>query len=332
MRRRQFTFSALSLAALSYCKLSFADASDESNRVAQFPNHAMRLIVPLAAGGGTDLISRLSAAAMAQELGVAIAVENVAGGGGIIGVSTAVRSPPDGYTLVTGTPSLSVNPALRKDLPFDPIADLAPVSMLGKVPYVLVASHQSGLTSIEQLLDRARQAPDTVTFGSPGIGTGGHMAGELFKYMSGSKLLHVPYKGSGPAMNDLRAGRIDLLFGTTPLLSPLIDSQAVVPLGISSFKRSKHLPDVPTISESGVKDFDASSWYAIFVPTHTPQGIIKKLNQAARAALAQPRVVQAIEMDGGEPEPSTPEQLSAFFIQEIDKWRKVVAAANIQAK
>lgn len=328
MKRRTVLACALSACTVSNLLSRLAQAQTSTN----FPTHALRLIVPLAAGGGTDLISRLSAAAMAQELGVPISVENVSGGGGIIGVSTAVRAAPDGYTMVTGTPSMSVNPALRNDLPFDPITDLAPVSMLGRVPYVLVASYESKLTSIEQLLARARQSPDTITFGSPGIGTGGHMAGELFKYMTGAKLLHVPYKGSGPAMNDLRAGRIDLLFGTTPLVSPLIDAKAVVPLGISSLQRSKHLPQVPTISESGVKDFDASSWYALFVPAKTPPAIIKRLNSAAHAALAQPRVVQAIEMDGGEPEPTTPEQLGQLFAAEIEKWRKVVNAANIQAK
>ena len=299
---------------------------------ALYPNHAIRLIVPLAAGGGTDLVSRLVAIEMGKKLGVTIAVENVSGGGGVIGTSVAVRSAPDGYTLLTGTPSLSVNPSLRPDLSFDPVKDLAPISMLSRVPYILVASLSSGLRSVEEVLKRARRSPGLVTYGSPGIGTGGHMAGELFQLMADIKLMHVPYKGSGPAMNDVRAGRVDLLFGTTPLVAPLLSTHVVSPLAITSLKRSSLLPELPTISQSGVPDFEASSWYSLFAPAHTPPEILEKLNSSAHYALTQPRVLQAIESDGGEPEPTSRAQLTQFLNEEIQKWRKVIVAANIQVQ
>jgi tripartite-type tricarboxylate transporter receptor subunit TctC len=329
MDRRKFlgAVSTASLASAVWPDLVLAQSEAD-----KYPSHVIRWIVPLAAGGGTDLISRLAAAEMGKRLNGAIAVENISGGSGTIGMSTVVRAAPDGYTLLTGSPSLSIDPALRSDLPFDPVTALAPVTMLSRVPYVLVASRESGLHTVGDLLSRAKEKPGLVTFGSPGIGSGGHMAGELFQFMSGVKLTHVPYKGSAPAMIDLRAGRIDLLFGTSPAVSPLIASKILVPVGISSLTRSKVLPSIPTIAEGGVPGFDAGSWYSLFAPAKTPRAIIDKLNAAARYALAQPNVVKAIESDGGEPEPMTPEQMGTFLGAEIAKWRKVVAAAHLKAE
>jgi tripartite-type tricarboxylate transporter receptor subunit TctC len=291
----------------------------------------MRLIVPLAVGGGTDLVSRLVAVEMSRQLGQSVVVENIAGGSTTIATSTVVRAAPDGYTMLTGTPSLSINPSLRKDLRYDALKDLQPVSLLSRVPYVLVAGPSRKVRKLAELLELARSQPGSISVGSPGIGSGGHLAAELFQMLSGVKLLHVPYKGSGPALNDLRAGQIDLLFGTSPAVTNLIEQNVLTALGVSTTARMNTLPMVPTIAEAGVPGFEATSWYGIFVPAKTPLTVINKLNAAAAAALQTQRVTDAIRADGGEPSPSTPEELQAYLAREIAKWSTVIKKAGIQS-
>ena len=298
---------------------------------AVFPTRPMRLIVPLAVGGGTDLVSRLVAVEMSRQLGQSVVVENIAGGSTTIATSTVVRAAPDGYTMLTGTPSLSINPSLRKDLRYDALKDLQPVSLLSRVPYVLVAGPSRKVRKLAELLELARSQPGSISVGSPGIGSGGHLAAELFQMLSGVKLLHVPYKGSGPALNDLRAGQIDLLFGTSPAVTNLIEQNVLTALGVSTTARMNTLPMVPTIAEAGVPGFEATSWYGIFVPAKTPLTVINKLNAAAAAALQTQRVTDAIRADGGEPSPSTPEELQAYLAREINKWSTVIKKAGIQS-
>ena len=296
-----------------------------------FPTRPIRLIVPLAVGGGTDLVSRLVAVEMSRQLGQSVVVENIAGGSTTIATSTVVRAAPDGYTMLTGTPSLSINPSLRKDLRYDALKDLQPVSLLSRVPYVLVAGPSRKVRKLAELLELARSQPGSISVGSPGIGSGGHLAAELFQMLSGVKLLHVPYKGSGPALNDLRAGQIDLLFGTSPAVTNLIEQNVLTALGVSTTARMNTLPMVPTIAEAGVPGFEATSWYGIFVPAKTPLTVINKLNAAAAAALQTQRVTDAIRADGGEPSPSTPEELQAYLAREINKWSTVIKKAGIQS-
>ena len=298
---------------------------------AVFPTRPMRLIVPLAVGGGTDLVSRLVAVEMSRQLGQSVVVENIAGGSTTIATSAVVRAAPDGYTMLTGTPSLSINPSLRKDLRYDALKDLQPVSLLSRVPYVLVAGPSRKVRKLAELLELARSQPGSISVGSPGIGSGGHLAAELFQMLSGVKLLHVPYKGSGPALNDLRAGQIDLLFGTSPAVTNLIEQNVLTALGVSTTARMNTLPMVPTIAEAGVPGFEATSWYGIFVPAKTPLTVINKLNAAAAAALQTQRVTDAIRADGGEPSPSTPEELQAYLAREINKWSTVIKKAGIQS-
>ena len=298
---------------------------------AVFPTRPMRLIVPLAVGGGTDLVSRLVAVEMSRQLGQSVVVENIAGGSTTIATSAVVRAAPDGYTMLTGTPSLSINPSLRKDLRYDALKDLQPVSLLSRVPYVLVAGPSRKVRKLAELLELARSQPGSISVGSPGIGSGGHLAAELFQMLSGVKLLHVPYKGSGPALNDLRAGQIDLLFGTSPAVTNLIEQNVLTALGVSTTARMNTLPMVPAIAEAGVPGFEATSWYGIFVPAKTPLTVINKLNAAAAAALQTQRVTDAIRADGGEPSPSTPEELQAYLAREINKWSTVIKKAGIQS-
>ncbi|HEY0297023.1 MAG TPA: tripartite tricarboxylate transporter substrate binding protein [Bordetella sp.] len=289
----------------------------------------LRLIVPLAPGGGTDAVSRLVAVEMGKNLGQAVVVENQSGGSGTIGMMTVVRAEPGGYTLLTGTPSLSIDPSLRRDMRFDPLEDLRPVCLFSRVPYVLVSSMTFQPRTIAALLDKARASPGSITFGSPGIGSGGHLAGELFQLLAGVKLTHIPYKGSGPAMNDLRGGRIDLLFATTPAITQFVKAGALRPLAVSGARRTHELPDVPTIAESGIPGYETYSWYGLWTTAKTPDAVVARLNLAVRTALSQPDVLRAIEADGGEPKPTTPKQTGDFLAQEIDKWRMVIKKAAI---
>ncbi|ALM83608.1 tripartite tricarboxylate transporter substrate binding protein [Bordetella sp. N] len=296
----------------------------------KFPDHSLRLIVPLAPGGGTDAVSRLVALEVGNTLGQAVIVENQSGGSGTIGMMTVVRAAPDGYTLLTGTPSLSIDPSLRHDMKFDPLKDLQAVSLFSKVPYVLVASDHLGGITVAQLLAKAKAAPGSITVGSPGIGSGGHLAAELFQLMAGVKFTHIPYKGSSLAMNDLRGGRIDLLFGTTPAVAQLVRGGTLHALGVSSLTRTRILPEVPPISDSGVPGYTTYSWYGAWVPAHTPRPVVDALNTAIRKALASPKVAAAIENDGGEPEPTSPEEAAKFLSDEIAKWREVITRAGIK--
>ncbi|OWT60106.1 Bug family tripartite tricarboxylate transporter substrate binding protein [Candidimonas nitroreducens] len=324
MNRRSFV-AAASTAALYSTWLGLARAAQ-----AGFPSRPLHLIVPLAPGGGTDAVSRLVAIEMGKILGQAVVVENRSGGSGTIGMMAVVRADPDGYTLLTGTPSLSIDPSLRHDMKFDPLKDLQPVSLFSKVPYVLVSAKKLGDITISQLIEKAKAAPKSITVASPGVGSGGHLAAELFQLMAGVEFTHIPYKGSGPAMNDLRGGRVDILFGTTPAVAQSIRAGSLHPLGISSTQRSRILPEVPTIAESGVPGYSTYSWYGAWVPAHTPRDVIEKLNAAIRKALESPKVKQAIELDGGEPEPTTPEAAGRFLKAEIDKWHDVIARAGIK--
>jgi tripartite-type tricarboxylate transporter receptor subunit TctC len=325
MKRRHFLAASAGGAAALAAARVFAAAD-----AAAFPDHALKLIVPLAPGGGTDAVSRLVAMEMGNYLGQAVVVENQAGGSGTIAMMNVVRSAPDGYTMLTGSPSLSIDPSLRHDMKFDPLKDLAPIGLFGRVPYVLVAPPTFAPKTVQELLAAARKSPGSVTFGSPGIGSGGHLAGELFQIMGNVQLTHVPYKGSAPAMNDLRAGRIDLLFGTTPAVLQFIRAGALHPLGVSSTERSRILPDVPTIAESGLPGYSTYSWYGAWGPAGIPAPVVDKLNQAIRVALQKPNVAKAIENDGGEPDPTTPQAAGEFLAAEIAKWREVITKAGIK--
>jgi tripartite-type tricarboxylate transporter receptor subunit TctC len=328
MDRRSFLFTAGGGVLTGAALPQFARAQG----AADFPDHSLRLIVPLAPGGGTDAVSRLVAAEMGKALGQSVIVENQSGGSGTIGMMTVVRAAADGYTLLTGTPSLSIDPSLRHDMRFDPLKDLQPVCLFSRVPYVLVSSTTFQPKTMAELLAKAKAAPGAITFGSPGIGSGGHLAGELFQLLAGVKLTHIPYKGSGPAMNDLRGGRIDLLFGTTPAVAQFVKTGALHPLGVSSTTRVAGLSDVPTIAESGVAGYETYSWYGLWAPAATPGVVVQKLNAAVRTALAQPNVKHGIEADGGEPEPTTSEQTGVFLAKEIAKWRDVITKAGIKSE
>lgn len=318
------------LVATAVATVGLVGPASAQDAAADYPNKPIRLIVPFAPGGGTDLVARLVAEAMTKNIGQQIVVENHGGGGTVIGTELAVNAPADGYTMMLGSTTLSINPGLRDDLPYDTLADLEMVSMLSRIPYILVANPNAGFKTVEELLAKARAEPGSVNVGSPGVGSGGHLASELFESLAGVDFTHIPYKGTGPALTDLLGGQIDILFGTAVSVASHIESGSLIPIAVSVGERSKSLPDVPTIGEAGVPGYEASSWNSLLVPAGTPKAIIDRLNAEVRKALESESVRAALEQDGAEPYPTTPEQFKAFLTAEIEKWRLVIDAAGIQ--
>lgn len=294
-----------------------------------YPNKPIKLIVPFAPGGSTDLVARLMAENMGKSMGQQVVVENQGGGGTIIGTQAAIKSPADGYTLLLGSTTLAINPGLRNDLPYDTLKDLQPVSKLSRIPYVLVANPKVGATSLKELIDKAKARPGSINVGSPGVGSGGHLASELFEMTAGVDFEHVPYKGTGPAITDLLGGQIDVMFGTILSVMPHIQSGKLVPLAVSIPERSASLPNVPTVAEI-VPGYEASSWNSLLVPAGTPAPVVERLNAEIRKALQNPAVTKALEQDGAQPNPTTPDEFRAYLTAEIEKWRKVIRTANIK--
>lgn len=291
----------------------------------EWPSKAIKLIVPFPPGGGTDIIGRVLGNRLSESLKQPIIVENKPGAGGNIGVDLAAKSAPDGYTIVLGqTSNLAINPSLYSKLPYDPLKDLSPVTLVADAPLALVVSADSTIKSLAELIEAAKSKPEAVTFGSPGNGTVAHLTGELLQKAAGVKMLHVPYKGSAPALTDLMGGRIDAFMSSVPTALSQIKGGKLRALAVSSAKRSPALPDVPTMQEAGLKGFDATTWFGILVPAGTSKPIIEKLSNAINAALKSPDVAEKIALEGGAPIGGTTEQFATLLKSEITTWSVVV--------
>jgi tripartite-type tricarboxylate transporter receptor subunit TctC len=295
-----------------------------------YPTGPIRLIVPFAPGGSTDLVARLAAQGLTERLGQQVVVENHGGGGTVIGTELAVNAPADGYTIMLGSTTLAINPGLRDDLPYDTLTQLQPLSMLSRIPYVLVANPDAGFTTVQELIDIAKADPGVINVGSPGVGSGGHLASELFESLADVDFTHVPYTGTGPALTDLLGGQIDLLFGTLLSVAPHIESGALIPIAVSTGERVSTLPDVPTVAEAGVPGYESSSWNSLLAPAGTPEPIVARLNEEIRAVLASDAVSQALSAEGAQPYPTSPEEFRTFLTNEIEKWRTVISEAGIE--
>jgi tripartite-type tricarboxylate transporter receptor subunit TctC len=295
-----------------------------------FPGKPIRLVVPYPPGGGTDTIGRPLAQRLTENLKQQVIVDNRGGAGGNIGMELVAKSPPDGYTLVLAlTAQLAVNPSLFKKLPYDPIKDFEPVSLLATGPYILVVHPSIPAKSVKELIALARTRPGQLGYASSGNGSGGHLAAALLENMANIKMLHVPYKGGGPALVDLLAGNVQVLFATYATSKPHIDSGRVRPLGVSTAQRLSGV-DIPTIAETGLPGYDAGVWYAVLAPAGTPREIVAKLNAEIVRALRAPEVKALLDKANIEIVGSTPEDLTKFMKSEIAKWAKVVKAANVQ--
>jgi tripartite-type tricarboxylate transporter receptor subunit TctC len=290
-----------------------------------YPSKPIRLVLPYPPGGGSDSIARPLAQRLSGELGQQVVVDNRGGAGGAIGMEAAARAAPDGYTIVLAlTAQLAVNVSLYKKLPYDPVRDYAPITLLATGPYLLVVHPSLPVTSVKELIALARARPGQITYASSGNGSGGHLAAELLKTMTRTNMLHIPYKGGGPALIDVLAGQVQVLFATYVSSRGHIQAGRLRALGVSTAKRPAAIPDMPTIAEAGVPGYDSGVWYGMLAPAGTPRDVIAKLNREIARVLNQPDfhkllVDQAIDPIGG-----TPEQLGDFIRSEIAKWAKVV--------
>jgi tripartite-type tricarboxylate transporter receptor subunit TctC len=295
-----------------------------------YPGKPITLVVPFAAGGGTDSIARDLAKTLAEKLGQAVVVDNKGGGGGIIGASSVAKALPDGYTLLFATSTLVTNAAAEANVPYDVVRDFAPVAMIGRGPLMVVTSKSLGVKNIAQLLAAAKARPEGLDFCSAGPGSINHLAGELFKQRTRANLTHVPYKGSGPATLDLLAGRVQLFFATVPTILPYVKDGRVDLLAVTGEKRSKLYAEVPTMAESGVKDFNITTWWGILAPAGTPPAIVARLNQAVNDASAQDPVRARLLNEGADPASGTPADWGRTLSQELTMWRSVVKSGSLK--
>jgi tripartite-type tricarboxylate transporter receptor subunit TctC len=304
-----------------------------ANAFAQaFPSKAITMVVGFEPGGGTDTVARIVAKYLGDNLGQQVVVENRAGAGGNIAVDFVVKSPPDGYTLVlANVGALAVNPHLLK-LNYDPLRDLAPISMAVVFPNVIVVKPDLPAKNLAEFVKLAKEKPATITYGSSGIGGAGHLAGELLAMMAKIELVHVPYKGGGPAMTGLLGGQIDAYFATPVAALPHIKSGKARALAVTGAERSQSLPDVPTVAESGYAGYEAVNWYAYLAPAKTPREIVVRLSAELNKVLRAPDVVEALHKQGVEPQPTTPAKLGSYIQREYETWGRVVKQAKIKAQ
>ena len=317
--------NTFALAAIALCSaFAFTGAAH-----AQYPTKPIKIVVPFPAGGTTDILARAVAADLQKAFGQAVVVENKAGAGGNIGSDSVAKSSPDGYTLLMGTVGThAINVSLYPKMPYDAVKDFAPVSLVAGVPNVLVASPSFPVNSVKDLVDAAKKAPDKITFASSGSGTSIHLSGELFKQLAGVQMTHVPYKGSSAALPDVISGQVNVMFDNAPSVIQHIRGGKLKAIAVTSDKRSPALPGVPTIAESGLPGFEASSWFGVLAPAATPKDIVDKLSGAIAKSLQTPEMKERLAGQGAVAVGNTPEQFSAHIKSEIDKWSKVVKASG----
>lgn len=294
-----------------------------------FPNRAITLVVPFAAGGSTDLVARLVAASMSTTLGQQVIVENVGGAGGNLGADRVARADPDGYTILMGTVAThALNPLMLKAKPYDPVADFAPISLLVLVPNVLVVNPQLPANNVKDLIQLLKENPGKYSYASSGNGTPLHLSGELFKSMAGVSMEHIPYKGAGPALNDLLGNQVSIMFDNLPSSSSHIKSGTLRALGVTTKDRAPSFPDIPTVDET-VPGYETYTWNALFAPAGTPTEIVARLNEAAKTALADPGVISRMKDFSAKIVGSTPDELASHVKAEIQKWEPIVKSTGV---
>jgi tripartite-type tricarboxylate transporter receptor subunit TctC len=318
----RFAFSAALLAAAA----AFAPASAQTN----YPTRPVTLIVPFPAGGPTDIIARILAQSLSQSLGQSVVVDNRPGGGGNPGIALVARTNPDGHTLLLTSTAIAVNPALYTNLPYDPLKDFVPISELVNAPNVLFVKPDSGITSITDLIAKAKAEPNKYNYASPGVGTKSHLTGELLKLRAGINITHIPYRGGGPATQALVAGTVHLGSVALAPVEPLIKSGTVKALAVTGATRWWSLPDVPTMIESGFPGFVSDTFNALFAPAGTPPDVVALLVRETRAAMAKPEAQEAARRAGYQIVAGTPEQMTKRLISEIAGVKELVAKAGIK--
>ena len=298
-----------------------------------YPSRVVTTVVGFAPGGGTDTVSRIIAKTLGEQLGQQVVTENKAGAGGNIATDHVAKAAPDGYTILLGNVgSLSVAPHLQPSLPYDPLRDLAPISMAVVFPNLIVLHPRVQASTLQELIKLAKDKPGTLTYGSSGIGGAGHLAGELLKMMAKVDLVHVPFKGGGPAMQAMLGGQIDAYFATPVAAGVHVKAGKAKALATTGPKRDPFMPEVPTVAEIGYPGYQATNWYAYVAPAKTPKDIIARLNREIVRALNAPEVKDLLNKQGLEPAPGTPEELARFIRSEYDTWGRVVKQAGIKVE
>jgi tripartite-type tricarboxylate transporter receptor subunit TctC len=301
------------------------------DRARDYPSRQVRLVVPFPPGGPNDIIGRVFAQKMQELLGQPVIVDNRAGVGGVLGTDNVAKSEPDGYTIaISSAGALAISTALQEKMPYDPLKDLAPVTLVAKVPELLVASTTLPAADVKALVALARAKPGAINYGSSGAGSMPHLAGTLFGVSAGIDIVHVPYRGAAPALNDLIGHQVQIMFIDLPVVLPHIQSGAVRALAVGGRERVLPLPDLPTLNELGYPQMEADNWYGMVVPARTPPAVIAKLNAAAIAAMKAPEVQEKLAPQGAILAGGTPEEFAAFLASEIAKWTQVVQTAGIK--
>lgn len=298
-----------------------------------YPHKPVRVIVPFPAGGATDIVAREMSERLTAALGQNFIVDNKAGASGNIGMELAARAAPDGYTLVVGAPqTLTINPQLMRNMTFSPQKELAPIVVMASVPNVLIVGPKLKVKTAQDLVSIARRKPGQLNYGSSSIGGTPHLSAELFKSMTRTFFVHIPYKGSAPALQDLIGGQIDMMFDNLPAALPHIRSGRVTALGVTTLQRSSTMPELPTLDESGIKGFDAQGWFALLAPQGTPQPILEKINTEVNRILATPDFRERLKRVGADPVGGSMADFRERLHSETERWAKVIQFANITAE
>ena len=297
-----------------------------------FPSKPIRIIAPVPPGGGVDILSRTLGQKVGDLLGQPVVVENKPGGNGNIGFDLAAKSPPDGYTLVMSYSAVATNVSLHDKLPYDPEKDFAPVVFVGYIPLILVTNPESGITSVKDLIAKAKAKPGAIQYAHGGTGAGAHLSGELFRHLTGAQVEPISYKGNAPALTDVIAGHVPIMWDTINTSLPQVKAGKLKALATTGRQRSPLAPDVPTMIEAGVPDFEISAWYMILAPKKTPADVVQKLNAAVNQAIKDPEVAGKLVPQGVDFVGGTPTQADEFLRSEIDRWGKLIKANGIRAE
>ena len=319
-------------ASLSMVLLTYGlGGSFDAARAQTYPNRNITLVVPFPPGGSTSIVGRVVADKMSQLLGQSIVVDNRGGAGGTVGTKAVAKSEPDGYTLLAGyTGTLAIGPSLYHNIGYDPRKDFAPIGSIGCSPSSLVVHPSFAVKSVAELIAYAKANPGKVNFGSAGVGTVGHITGEYFAHAAGIQIIHIPYKGTGPALSDLLGGHIPMSFSPIATTAGNVKAGLLRGLAVTSVHRNSLLPDVPTMIEAGMPGFDASLCYGLLAPAGAPRAVIDRLNKALREALASDEVKKQLELDGTEITPGTPEQYADFIDKDEKKWSELVKVSGVE--
>ncbi len=318
---------------LSALVLSMLGAVSTGTALAQanYPDKPVRFVVPYPPGGGTDVIARIVQDRFQALLGQPIIIDNKGGAGGSVGSELAARAAPDGYTVLFTLSSHTINPAIYPKLSFDTIKDFESIGTVASLPQILVANPMVPASTVAELVALAKAKPELLAYASVGNGSPGHLAGELFKLRTGTQMTHIPYRGGGPAVTDVISGQVPLLWVSIPAAAQFVKTGKLKAFAVSTLKRSAAFPDVPTVQETGVPDFEVDSWYAMFVPARTPQPVIDRLNRALNTIVAEPGIRDKLLAQGAEGVGGTPQTLTRIVAAEIPKWAKLAKDANIKA-